>query len=142
MGSRVAPAAADYPAPMPSDEPPVYKKGLASKITHSVVGAVFSGVALILLIQVTMTLAAVPGWGGGAKEAMIELELENILKLASDKAAFITGIFERVDEGILQVQALAEQALLVVPETMVVDHPLMGYSGLQQSDSTWDHSVW
>ena len=119
------------------------KKVLARKLTCSILGAVFAGVLLILLIQVSLTLTAVPDWGADAKQAMIDLEQENILKLTLDKAEFVTEIFGRVKEGLLQAHVFAGEALApAVPETMVVDQYLMDYPGLEQVDTTWDHSVW
>lgn len=126
-----------------ANEPPVHiVKGLARKVTCSVVTVVCTGVIFILLLQVGLIVSAVPDWGGDAKDRMIDLEQENILKLASDKAEYVTEIFGRVEEGILQEKAFAEQALLEDPETMVVQNYLRSFSGLEQSITTWDHSVW
>lgn len=124
------------------DAPLETKKVLARKLTCSILGAVFAGVLLILLIQVSLTLTAVPDWGADAKQAMIDLEQENILKLASDKADYVDEIFGRVKEGLLQLQEFAGQALVAVPQTIVVDQYLMAYPGLEQSGTTWDHSSW
>lgn len=118
------------------------KKGLARKLTCSVLSGVFAGVILILMMQVFLTRKAVPEWGDETEDAMIKLEEENILRLASAKANFITEIFGRVGESVLQAQAFAAQALLQEPETMVVDHHVMAYPGLEQEDTTWEHSVW
>lgn len=133
--------------PVPStgvtNEPPVHiVKGLARKVTCSIVAVVFSGVIIILLLQVGLIVAAVPGWGGDAKDRMIDLEQENIMKLASDKAEYVSEIFGRVEEGILQEKAFAEQVLLEDPETMIVDKYLRSFSGLEQLTITWDYSVW
>lgn len=94
------------------------------------------------MVQVTLTMTAVPDWGADAKQAMIGLEQENILKLASDKAKYVTEIFGRVKGGLLLVQSFAGQALLAAPETLAVEQYMMDYPGLEQSGSTWDHSVW
>lgn len=126
-----------------TNEPPVHAvKGLARKVTCSIVTVVFIGVIFILLLQVGLIFAAVPDWGGDAKDRMIDLEQENIMKLASDKAEYVTEIFGRVEEGILQEKAFAEQVLQEVPETVVVDEYLRSFSGLEQSTTTWDYSVW
>lgn len=118
------------------------KKGLARKLTCSVLCVVSAGVILILLMQVFLTRKAVPEWGAETEDAMTKLEEENILRLASAKADFITEIFGRVGESVLQLQAFAAQALLEVPVTMVVDNYVMSYPGLEQDGSTWEHSVW
>ena len=121
---------------------PIPTKGLARKLTCSIVAVVFIGVTLILLIQVGLIVDAVPSWGRDTRKRMIELEQENIVKLASDQAGYVSEIFRRVKEGMLQVQAFAKQALLKVPETMAVDKYVRSYSGLEQSETTWIHSVW
>lgn len=128
--------------PTNGDEAPVHSKGLARKLKCSVLSIVAVGTCVILLIQVVLTLTAVPDWGAETKEVMIELEQQNLMKLASDKAEFVTEIFGRVEEGLLQNQAFAGQVLLDVPETMVVDDYLGTYSGLEQTHSSWKHSVW
>ena len=64
------------------------------------------------------------------------------MKLASDKADYVDEIFGRVKEGLVQLREFAGQALIAVPETIVVDQYLMGYPGLEQSGTTWDHSSW
>ena len=115
---------------------------LARKLTCSVLTVVFMGGFLIILLQVGLTLTAVPDWSADAKQAMIDLEQENILKLASDKADYVDEIFGRVKEGLLQLQEFAGQALVAVPQTIVVDQYLMAYPGLEQSGTTWDHSSW
>ncbi|CAM9640824.1 unnamed protein product, partial [Ectocarpus sp. 12 AP-2014] len=101
-----------------------------------------AGIVLILIIQVYFTLTTVDDWGAETRGAMIELEQANLLKLASAKAEFVSEQFGRVEESILQLQAFAEQAVLAVPETMTVDSYLTSYSGLLQSSTTLDHSVW
>lgn len=118
------------------------KKGLTRKLTCSVLCVVSAGVILILLMQVFLTRGAVPEWGAETKDAMTKLEEENILRLASAKANFITEIFGRIGESVLQLRAFAAQALLEVPVTMVVDDYVMSYPGLQQDIRTWEHSVW
>ena len=102
----------------------------------------FLGGFLIILIQVGLTLTAVPNWTADSKQAMIDLEHENIVKLASDKANYVDEIFGRVKEGLLQLREFAGQALMAVPEAIVVDQYLMSYPGLEQSGTTWDHSSW
>lgn len=125
------------------DEPFETKQVLSRKLTCAVLSTVFMGGVLIILIQVGLTLDAVPGWGKDAKQAMIALEMENLSKLASDKAEFVTEIFGRVKEGLLQAHAFAGESLVAsVPETMVVDQYLMEYPGLEQVETTWNHSVW
>ncbi|CAM9131372.1 unnamed protein product [Ectocarpus fasciculatus] len=118
------------------------KGGLARKLTCSVDSTVAAGTVLILLIQVVLTLTAVDDWGADTREAMVELEQANLLKLAEAKAEFVSEQFGRVEESILQLQAFAGQSVLVVPETMTVDSYLTSYSGLLQSDTTFDNSVW
>ncbi|CAN0100326.1 unnamed protein product, partial [Ectocarpus fasciculatus] len=99
---------------------------------------VVSGTVLCLIIQVALTLTAVDDWGAETREAMIELEQANLLKLVAAKAEFVSEHFGRVEESILQLQAFAGQAILAVPETMTVDSYLTSYSGLLQSDTTFD----
>lgn len=126
-------------------EPLIHSTGLSRKLTCSVAVVVFIGVIAILLLQVGLVLSAVPNWGADAKDTMIEIELANILKLASDKAQYVTEIFERVEEGVLQLQAFAEQVLLETPKTMQVDSYLASYSGLEPTttgEPTWDYSTW
>ncbi|CAB1112538.1 unnamed protein product [Ectocarpus sp. CCAP 1310/34] len=72
---------------------------------------------------------------------MIQLEEANLLKLVAAKAEFVSEHFGRVEESTLQLQAFAGQAILAIPETMTVDSYLTSYSGLLQSDATFDHSV-
>lgn len=130
---RPRPSSGDYSA---------HKKGVARKLTCSVMSVVLTGVCLILVFQVALIKEAVPEWRRELKEAMEELEKENLPKLALDKASFITEVYGRVAEGVLQLQAFAGQALLETPETMVVDHYLMTHPGLQQEEATTNHSVW
>ncbi|CAM9773533.1 unnamed protein product, partial [Ectocarpus sp. 12 AP-2014] len=118
------------------------KTGLARKMTCPVTFIDLAGIVLILIIQVYFTLTTVDDWGAETRGAMIELEQANLLKLASAKAEFVSEQFGRVEESILQLQAFAEQAVLAVPETMTVDSYLTSYSGLLQSSTTLDHSVW
>ncbi|CAM9750804.1 unnamed protein product, partial [Laminaria digitata] len=66
---------------------------LARKLTCAVLSVVFMGGFLVILIQVSLTLTAVPDWSADSKQAMIDLEQENILKLASDKAGYVDEIF-------------------------------------------------
>lgn len=133
----------DYPSPMASTiDPPAHKKGLARKLVCAVLSAVLIGVCLLLAMQVFLTLTAVPDWGGDIQDVMIELEQANLDRLAKDKAGFVTEIFGRVDEAMLHVQAFAEQVLLDDPKTMVVDAHLAGFSGLNQSSESWEHSAW
>ena len=115
---------------------------LARKLTSGVLSVVFLGGCLILLIQVSLTLTAVPDWSADTKQAMIDLEQENILKLASDKAGYVDEVFGRVRGGLLQLRDFAGQALLALPQTIVVEQYLMDYPGLEQSGTTWDHSGW
>lgn len=118
-------------------------KGLARKLTCGVLCVVSPGVIIILLMQVFLTRKAVPDWGTETEDAMIELEEDNILRLASAKSNFITEIFGRVGESVLQLNAFAAQALLEVPQTIVVDDRVMLYPGLEHEDPpTWEHSVW
>ena len=124
------------------DEATVHSKGLARKLTCSVVSVVFTGVMLIFFLQLGLILRVVPDWGSGTKDSTIELEQQNLEKLSSDKAEYVTKIFERLKEGILQVQAFAEQVLLENPETMFVEDFLQSESGLDQDEETWEHSVW
>ncbi|CAB1113047.1 unnamed protein product [Ectocarpus sp. CCAP 1310/34] len=105
-------------------------------------GQVAAGTVIILLIQVVLTLTAVDDWGGDTREAMVEVEEANLLKLAEAKAEFVSEQFGRVEESILQLQTFAGQAVLAVPETMTVDSYMTSYSGLLQSDTTFDNSVW
>ena len=134
-GSHAATAATE-------DAPFETKQLLARKLTCSTLSAVFVGGFLIILNKVGLMLIAVPDWGADAKQAKIDLERKNMLKLASDKAEYVTEIFGRVKEGLLQVHAFAGEALAAVPETMVVDEYLMDYPGLEQFEMTWDHSIW
>lgn len=132
-----------YPPPMQSViDPPVHKKGLSRKLTCCVVAIVCTGVVIILALQVWLILTAVPDWGADAEQAMLDLELENIKRLASDKAGYATETFGRVKESMLQVQAFAEQVLLETPATMQVGSYVRSYAGLEQNNSTWEHSVW
>lgn len=128
---------------MITDEPPAHVEGLARKLTCSVAAVVFTGVCLILLLQVGLGLRAVPDWGQDTESAMVELEKQNIIKLATDKAEFVSEIFGRNEEAVLQAQAFAEQALLENPETMIVEHYLFDAAGLEErSEETWERSVW
>lgn len=101
------------------------------------------GVLLLLTCQVALTLTAVPSWGSSTKEAMIQLERENLERVAEAKAEFISEYFDRVQESVLQLQAFAGQAAAAVPETMTVESYLTLNSGLlEESEETFDHSVW
>lgn len=153
MASAVAVTGTDYPAPLESEAGlPVHKKGLARKLTCSVVTLIFCGVCLIFSIQVYLALTSVPDWGEDTKEVMIKLEKENIQKLAFDKAEYVAEVFGRLEEGALQMQAFAQQALLlewpdagagVTTMTLGDDQEyLQSYSGLKQREVSWDHSVW
>ena len=101
-----------------------------------------TGVILILLMQVFLTRKAVPKWGAETEDAMLKLEEENIMRLSLEKASYITEIFGRVSESVLEVRAFAAQALLEVPKMLVVDDHVMSYPGLEQDLTTWEHSVW
>ncbi|CAM9133762.1 unnamed protein product [Ectocarpus sp. 6 AP-2014] len=116
--------------------------GLARKLTCSEISIVAAATVLILAIQVALTLTAVDNWGADTREAMIQLEQANLLKLVAAKAEFVSEHFGRVEESTLQLQAFAGQAILALPETMTVDSYLTSNSGLLQSDTTFDHSVW
>lgn len=153
MASAVPVTGTEYPAPLESEAGlPVHKKGLARKISCSVVTLIFGGVCLIFLIQVVLALTSVPDWGEDTKQAMIKLEKENIQKLALDKAEYVAEVFGRLEEGVLQMQAFAQQALLlewpgagagVTTMTLGDDQEyLQSYSGLQQRKDSWNHSVW
>ncbi|CAN0020957.1 unnamed protein product [Scytosiphon promiscuus] len=129
-----------------SDEPGVHHggpSGLARKLTCTVATATVVGVLLLLSCQVGLTLTAVPSWGSSTKEAMIELERENLERIAEAKAEFISEFFDRVQESVLQLQAFAGQAAVAVPETMTVDSYLTLNSGLlEESEETFEYSVW
>lgn len=153
MASAVAVTGTDYRASLVSEagQPAEHNnKGLARKLTCSVVTLVVIGVCLIFLIQVVLTLTSVPDWGEDTKQAMITLEKENMRKLASDKAEYVTEIFGRLEEGLLQMQAFAGQALLLEwpgngSATMTLGDDkeyLKLHSGLEQLGQSWDHSVW
>ncbi|CAM9376272.1 unnamed protein product, partial [Ectocarpus sp. 8 AP-2014] len=116
--------------------------GLARKLTCSEISIVAAGTVLILAIQVALTLTAVDYWGADTRESMVELEQANLLKLVAAKAEFVSEHFGRIEESTLQLQAFAGQVILAIPETMTVDSYLTSYSGLLQSDTTFDHSVW
>lgn len=122
------------------EEPEV--QGLARKLTCTVCSATITGVILILLSQVLLTLSAVPEWGDNTRESMIELEGMHLQRLAEAKSGTIEEHFWRVRESILQLQAFAGQAALLTPETMTVDAYVASFSGLQQAVDTYDHSVW
>ena len=70
------------------------------------------------------------------------LKQENLKRLATAKANFVSEVFGRVQESVLQLQAFAEQAVSTEPETMVVDSYLVSNSGLHQLDDTFENSVW
>lgn len=121
----------------------VEKRGLAKKLTGSVVAVVALGVCVIVAIYVAFTLHNVPDWGADTKAAMIELELRNIGRLATDKAGHTAEIFRRVSEGLLQLQAFGEQVLLDVPQSMIIDGDFIAdFSGLVQETKDWEHSSW
>lgn len=70
------------------------------------------------------------------------LKQENLQKLAVAKADYVSEVFGRVRESVLQLQAFAEQAISSDPETMVVDAYIASHSGLQQLEETLEYSVW
>ena len=145
MASQTATTGTVLPGTEYSSDPgeaTVHSKGLARKLTCSVVSVIFAGVMLIFFLQLGLILGAVPDWGSGTEQSMIKLELQNLEKLSSDKAEYVTEVFGRLKEGILQAQTFAEQILLDNPTTMVVDNYLQSYSGLDQDKVTWEHSVW
>lgn len=119
------------------------KKGLAKQLQSSVVAIIAAGLGLVLAIYVVSTMNNVPDWGMETKDAMIQLELRNIQRLASDKAAHTAMIFGRQKEVLLQLQAFGEQTLLTNPKTMmVVDNYISSFSGLLQRTEDWNHSAW
>ena len=70
------------------------------------------------------------------------LKQENLKKLAAAKANFVSEVFGRVQESVLQLQTFAEQAISTEPDTLVVDSYLDSNSGLEQLDDTFENSVW
>lgn len=93
--------------------------GLARKLTCNVFFPTIIGVVLILLSQVFLTLDGAAKWGTDTKERMIDLEAENLQRLAQAKSGTIEEHFSRIRESILQLQAFAGQAIIAEPETMV-----------------------
>ncbi|CAM9481056.1 unnamed protein product [Pylaiella littoralis] len=124
------------------DVPAERTRGLARKLTCSVLSLVVAGAFILLLIQVILTLISVGEWGDGTKSSMMELEEENLLKLAERKAEFVSEHFGRVRESVLQLRAFAEEAILGGEETMVIDSYLASFSGLEQSEDSFEHSSW
>lgn len=70
------------------------------------------------------------------------IEQESLLKLAQAKAEFVSEHFGRVQESVLQLRAFAGEAILEDQETMVLDSYLASLSGLQQSETSLEHSSW
>lgn len=93
-------------------------------------------------LQVLLTLLSLDDWGKDTKNTIVGLEVENLKKLATDKAEYMTEVFGRVKQEVLQLQAFAEQSLLDSQEKLVVDNYLKAVSGLETSSETWNHSVW
>ena len=77
---------------------------------------------------------------------LVPPEQENLRRLADGKAEFISEQFGRIDESVLQLQAFAGQALLVAPETIVVDAYVASVptldSEVPEGEETFDYSVW
>lgn len=119
-----------------------YKQHISTKLTCCITFVVALGVLVILLIQVTATLTAVPTWERDARNSMIDLEMENLARLASDKAEFVGEVFGRLEEGILQLQNFAGEILVPDPKTLLVKEYLTAYPGILQENRTWEHSVW
>lgn len=77
------------------------------------------GVVLILLSQVFLTLDGTAKWGTDTKERMIDLEGENLQRLARGESGTVEEHFGRVRESALQLRSFAGQAIITEPETMV-----------------------
>lgn len=70
------------------------------------------------------------------------IEQENLLKLAEAKAEFVSEHFGRVRESIFQLRAFAGEAIVQDQDTMVLDSYLASFSGVQQSETSVEHSSW
>ncbi|CAN0020887.1 unnamed protein product [Scytosiphon promiscuus] len=120
-----------------------HSRGLARKITCSVVSIVTLGGIIIIALQVLLTFQAREEWASVINESMEEAEGDNLLKLARAKAGFVSENFDRVIESVLQLQSFAEGALAEAPEAMTVEAYLALNSGLEENvNETFDHSVW
>lgn len=98
---------------------------------------------MILLCQVFLTLEGSSEWGEDTKSRMIDLEVENLLKLAVKKAGTLDEHFGRIRESALQMQAFAGQAVMENPEAFEVNGPYVAsFPSLLQEEETFDHSVW
>eukprot|EP00752_Nemacystus_decipiens_P005758 g5207.t1 len=77
---------------------------------------------------------------------MIDLEADNLHRLAETKSGTIEEHFGRVQESTLQLQSFAGQAVIAEPETFVIDDYVTSVpglnSGLAEKEITFDHSVW
>lgn len=119
------------------------EKGLARKLTTSVVAAITVGLCLVLIIYGVFTTESIPGWGSETKVAMVELEHANMARLASDKAEHTGYVFGLVKDALQQLQGFAEQVIpLAGSETVEIDGYLMSYPSLEQETSSPSHSVW
>lgn len=118
------------------------KGGLGKKLTCSVLAIVAIGVVLILVIQVSLTTTNVSNWEENVISAMVQLEEENVAKLASYKAEFVGEVFGRLEEGVQQLQEFAGEILLSNPQALVIEENLEVYSGLLQENISWEHSIW
>ena len=119
------------------------EKGLARKLTTSVVAAIAVGLCLVLISYGVFTTESIPGWGSETKVAMIELEQANMARLASDKAEHTGYVFGLVRDALQQLQGFAEQVIpLDGSKAVEVDRYLMSFPGLEQETSSRSHSVW
>ena len=120
------------------------QKGLARKLASSVVAVIVAGLCLVLIICGVITTKSVLDWGLETKDAMVELEQASMERLAADKAEHTGCVFGEVKDALQQLQAFAEQALLLTSsETMMeVDSYLKSFPGLEQETSNTSHSVW
>lgn len=141
---------------------PATKKSLWRKIACGVAPVLCTGLLLIMVIIVVFLtlvrvadeevpdnvpywteLVSVPDWLESSKQSMIDVEMENLVKIASYRAQYVSEIYGRMEENVLKLQAMAEQVLPeVTSEDVVVEGYVERNSGLEQEFESWDHSIW
>lgn len=142
VNATEAPTAVTGTSTVPVEDEVDYKRHLARKLTCCAVTVIALGALLILLIQIVLTLTSLDDWEKDVRAAMLDLEKENLGKLAADKAEFVGEVFGRLEEGILQLQAFAEDALVLDAQRISLVEYLEDYPGIIQENRTWDNSVW
>ena len=89
-----------------------------------------------------LKLVSVPDWLENSKEALIDLENDNLARLTSERVQYVGEIYGRVQEDVLKLQAIAGQVLLQTPPDIIVERYVKRNAGLEQAYLTWNHSIW